>query len=78
MIAQEARKVLDDLGETDSVLEYGPNIEDEDVPNYRAIHYEEYIPHIINYLQYLEKKTEEQETRISQLEEEIKLLKGVK
>ena len=50
MIAQEARKVLNDLGETDAELEYHPEIENENIPDYRAIHYEEYIPHLINYV----------------------------
>lgn len=78
MIAQQARKILDDLGETDSVLEYGPNVENEDIPNYRAIHYEEYIPHLINYVKMLNEKVEAQEARINQLEEKIKILKGDK
>jgi len=78
MIAQQARKVLDDLGESDAVLEYGPDIENDDIPDYRAIHYEEYIPHLINYVKMLNEKVEAQEVRINQLEEEIKILKGDK
>ena len=71
MIAQEARKLLDNLGEADAVLEYGPDIESDDIPDYRAIHYEEYIPHLINYVKDLQ-------AQIDDLKEEIKILKGDK
>ena len=71
MIAQETRKLLDNLGEADSVLEYGPDIESDDIPDYRAIHYEEYIPHLINYVKDLQ-------AQIDDLKEEIKMLKGDK
>ena len=70
MIAQEARALLDKLGETDAQLEFSQgklNVEDQ-----RAIDYEEYIPHIINYLHYLEQKTDEQEERIRNLEKALK------
>lgn len=70
MIAQEARKVLDSLGETDALLEYGPNIEDENVPNYRAIHYEEYIPHLINYVKDLRAEIEALKNIINTLKED--------
>jgi len=56
MIAQEARKLLDDLGETDSMLEYSQgnlNVKDQ-----RAIRYEEYIPHLINYVKMLKAEIE--------------------
>lgn len=71
MIAQEARELLDSLGEEDAVLEYAPNVENEDIPNYRAIHYEEYIPHIINYVKDLR-------SEIVSLKEEVRILKEEK
>lgn len=68
MIAQEARKLLDSLGETDAHLEYIT-----DAPsgfmNLRCIHYEEYIPHLINYVKDLR-------SEIDSLKAEIKELKG--
>lgn len=45
MIAQDARKLLDELGETDALLEHGDKV--------KTINYEEYIPHLINYVKYL-------------------------
>jgi len=67
MIAQETREVLDSLGETDSELEYlqgNLNVEGQ-----RAIRYEEYIPHLINYVKELK-------AEIDSLKSEIRLLKG--
>jgi len=48
MIAQDVRELLDDLGETNSHLEYSQG--DLNVKDQRAIDYEEYIPHLINYV----------------------------
>ena len=48
MIAQDARELLDSLGETDARLEFSQG--DLDVEDQRAIDYEEYIPHLINYV----------------------------
>jgi hypothetical protein len=69
MIAQEARKLLDDLGEAEAELEYGPNVHNDDIPNYRAIRYDEYIPHLINYVKDLRDE-------ITMLKAEIKELKN--
>ena len=51
MIAQEARVVLDDLGETDAGLEY--EVKGSTLDNQRNIKYQEYIPHLINYVKQL-------------------------
>lgn len=70
MIAQDARKLLDDLGEQDATLEFSQgklNVDDQ-----RAIDYEQYIAHVINYLHYLEEKTEKQQSEIDELKEIIK------
>lgn len=69
MIAQEAREVLDSLGETDAMLEHGIPAEDDSDP--RNITYQEYIPHLINYVKELRDE-------IDSLKEEIKILKGEK
>lgn len=46
MIAQDVRELLDSVGEDDAMLERALGRSDE----YRTINYEEYIPHIINYI----------------------------
>lgn len=68
MVAQEARKLLDSLGETDAHLEYITDAPSSFV-NLRCIHYEEYIPHLINYVKDLR-------AEIESLKEEIAKLKN--
>lgn len=72
MIAQEARELLDSLGEEDAVLEYAPNVEDDNIPNYRAIHYEEYIPHLINYVKDLRAELNRVKTELDRVKTELK------
>lgn len=71
MIAQEARRLLDSLGEGDSLLEHSMEIPEEEavMQDQRTIDYQEYIPHIINYIK-------RQEAEINELKAEIKALKG--
>lgn len=69
MIAQEAREILDSLGETDAVLEHCTDEENEMNP--RTIDYHEYIPHIINYIKDLR-------SEIVSLKEEVRILKEEK
>ena len=69
MIAQEARALLDSIGEEDSKLEYIAGRPDGKVPNQRNIDYQQYIPHIINYVKDLR-------SEIDELKAEIKTLKG--
>mgnify|MGYP003308593195 CR=1 FL=1 len=57
VIAQEAREVLDNLGETNAQLEYG--IGDMFIDNQRNVNYEEYIPPLINYVKGLREDIEE-------------------
>lgn len=57
VIAQEAREVLDNLGETNAQLEYG--IGDMFIDNQRNVNYEEYIPPLINYVKGLKEDIEE-------------------
>lgn len=66
MIAQEARELLDELGEQDSKLEY--SVGDTNIKNQRNINYQEYIPHLINYVKL-------QQSQINELKEEISKLK---
>ena len=51
MIAQEVREILNDLGEDDAHLEF--SLGDRNIDDQRAIEYEEYIPHLINYVKLL-------------------------
>ena len=67
MIAQEARELLDSLGENGSVIEFKPQSSDKE--EYGAIHYQEYIPHLINYVKELRKELDE-------VKAELKALKG--
>lgn len=73
MIAQEARKLLDSLGETDAALEHEWGVEDDDENDndYRTLDYIEYIPHVINYIKDLR-------SEIVSLKEEVRLLKEEK
>ena len=67
MIAQEARELLDSLGETDTDLEY--SMGNTNIPDQRNINYTQYIPHLINYVKDLR-------SEIDELKEEIRTLKG--
>ena len=70
MLAQDVREILNELGEKDSKLEYSQgNMNDLD--DQRALNYEEFIPHIINYIKM-------QQAEIDELKGKIKILKGEK
>ena len=69
MIAQDARAILDELGEDDAGLEY--SMGDTNIPDQRNIVYQEYIPHLINYVKDLR-------AEIEALKEEVRLLKEEK
>ena len=69
VIAQEARELLNNLGEEDSQLEYIAGRPDGKIPNQRNVNYNEYIPHLINYVKDLR-------SEIDGLKAEIKALKG--
>ena len=69
VIAQEARELLNNLGEEDSQLEYIAGRPDGKIPNQRNVNYNEYIPHLINYVKDLR-------SEIDSLKAEIKELKG--
>lgn len=71
MIAQDVRDQLDELGETDAKLERSMGISEElsGMDDQRTIDYQEYIPHLINYVKDLR-------SEITDLKEEIKKLKG--
>lgn len=64
MIAQEARQVLDELGETNAQLEYSVG-DSEELEDQRNINYNEYIPHLINYVKDLQ-------NQISELQKQLK------
>lgn len=61
MIAQEARRLLDYLGQEDAELEHSMDIDEEvnGIDDQRTIDYHEYIPHLINYVKYLKAQIEE-------------------
>lgn len=67
MIAQEARALLDSLGEEDAQLEYSSDNPGAEVPDKRSISYQEYIPHLINYVK-------RQQAEIDELKEIVKKL----
>lgn len=69
MIAQEAREILDKLGETDAQLEHSMDIQEPKFEDPRTIDYCEYVPHLVNYVKDLR-------AEIEALKEEIKTLKG--
>ena len=69
MIAQEARALLDSLGEEDAQLEYSADSPTSEIEDKRSINYQEYIPHLINYVKDLR-------SEIDGLKAEIKALKG--
>lgn len=63
MIAQDVREVLDELGEEDSRLEH------EMANDQRTIDYQEYIPHLINYVKELKSEINELKTELKRLKE---------
>jgi len=65
MIAQETRELLNELGETDSGLEY--SIGDTNIPDQRNINYSEYIPHLINYVKDLRNEINELKQKIKEV-----------
>ena len=71
MIAQEARKLLDSLGEEDSKLEHSMEISEKNavIDDQRTIDYHEYIPHLINYVKDLRNE-------LNQVKAELRSLKG--
>ena len=68
MIAQEARDVLDNHGETDARLEYCSDEENEFNP--RNINYQEYVPLLINYVKDLRAEIEALKIIINTLKED--------
>ena len=75
MIAQDVRTLLDDLGETDSALEYSVG-DNKNLKDQRNIDYHEYIPHLINYVKDLREIVDRQQEEIELLKAEVKALKG--
>ena len=70
VIAQEARELLDSLGETDAMLEHSMGVDNPDVPDPRTIDYHEYIPHLINYVKELKSEINELKAELNKLKEE--------
>ena len=67
MIAQEARELLDNLGETDAQLEYCSDEKNDFNP--RNINYQEYIPHLINYVKDLRAELNRVKAELNELKE---------
>ena len=65
MIAQEARELLDSLGETDAALEH--TMGDTNIEDQRTIEYHEYIPHLINYVRDLKAEIEALKAEIADI-----------
>lgn len=74
MIAQDARKILDKLGETDAELEHSMGLPEEDtgIDDQRTLNYHEYTAHIINYIKDLRAKNEALEVEIKEIKELLK------
>ena len=70
VIAQEARELLDSLGETDAMLEHSMGVDNPDVTDPRTIDYHEYIPHLINYVKELKSEINELKAELNKLKEE--------
>lgn len=70
VIAQEVREVLDELGETDSELEY--ILGSPQIPDQRNVRYEEYIAHIINYVKDLRAENEALRAEINEIKQILK------
>lgn len=73
MIAQDAREILDNLGEKDAELEHSMYIPNEvsGIDDQCTIDYHEYIPHLINYIKDLW-------SQLVSVKEELRLLKEEK
>lgn len=69
VLAQEARKLLDKLGETDAKLEHSMNLPTEEtgIDDQRTIDYQEYIPHLINYVKDLRKELAEVKAELNKI-----------
>ena len=63
MIAQDVREQLDNLGETDAKLEHDME------SGMKAINYEEYIPHLINYVKELRAELNRVKAELNELKE---------
>ena len=72
VIAQEVRKTLDNLQEKDSKLEYIVNINNSNskIKNQRSVNYQEFIPHLINYVKDLQSQIDELKSEIEKVEKE--------
>lgn len=68
MIAQDARAILDNLGEDDAGLEY--SMGDTNIKDQRNIVYQEYIPHLINYVKDLRAEVKALKNIINTLKED--------
>lgn len=69
MLAQDVREQLDSLGETDAMLEHSMGIPQDKtcIEDQRTIDYQEYIPHLINYVKDLREEIESLKGQIKEL-----------
>ena len=65
MIAQDVRELLDNLGESDAVLE-----REMGVDNYRMLEYTEYVPLLVSYVKDLRAEIEALKNIINTLKED--------
>lgn len=79
MLAQDVRKLLDDLGETDAELEHSMGLPEEKtgIKDQRTIDYNEYTAHLINYVKFLRAENEARKAEIEALRAEINGIKQI-
>lgn len=70
VMAQEVRKELNKLNEKDALLEYG--VGDTNIKNQRNVTYQEFIPHLINYVKDLQSQIDELKSEINETKKEDK------
>lgn len=77
MIAQDVRALLDNLGEENAHLEHSMGIPEDisKIEDQRTIDYQEYIPHLINYVKDLRNELNRVKTELNHVKSELISLK---
>lgn len=79
ILAQDARELLDSLGENESELEHSMGLPEEKtgIKDQRTIDYNEYTAHLINYVKFLRAENEARKAEIEALRAEINGIKQI-